>query len=1559
MCGRSLTCATSVLHQNAANSVEAVWRVATWLRGHLDSKPDALSLAQRAGLSPRHFHRLFLRELGETPSAHVQRLRLELAATWLAYTDFPAIEAALAAGYESREGFVRGFHAHFGIPPNAFRVRMKAQRDRIAPKWPSTLGEPYELTLPPMSLAAWPHLGPTSNAIATWMALGQWGRRHDLLNAHILPVSVLYDDDGITPSRYSRLDAALVLASGRRPTDKTVPPFSYDLPGGRHAIVPYRGSVLGLNAAWDYLAFRWFPASGHALRCTCMLMLHDPSDVPTDKCKRTRLLLGRPIQCRLCMPIDGVDVANAGWDRQGHVLHGVQASGTADQPETGAAIQLTVSATASVPAQTYARQLPDQPDGTPGSIETTDWKDAITEVLLIDARYADAQNNWQPYAVATEQAFYPQSATALPLADEPHAIHNWLEAVVANRQLLATFTPADPGTSVSVTGTVNVPTLRPGAIKPMLVARAASGACKMLSLDSVSLTSVELPRWLAFAADTFAAAASAQGTYADLKGTYASKVPDGKLSALPSLSGGISESDGYLAYNYELAVAWEEGSEAPAEGGLGIGPGLIGLQFESTASVGFDGSSEALRFAVGGTVGKEEIDLADYAPAFLQKMGVEGTINRVAGSASTKRSTSLGGGLWSERELCTDVGASIDLTLRYNLEGITGKLPYVGPLITAADKTGALQLFGRLDAGGALQNTTTWRTVEPERSLEIGADNPIAERPITRRTDDKELTPNRHCFGGQENSTGVYENEFKLGVSFAAGFEGSALGDHLNLHAGIAITGNEDDLVAGQPSLVITPNTLGDWPPIKRAQGDVNAFIKAKLDAYITEIEKDWTINLARIDHQFTTESSITLSDMDIQLTERPVDSTEFSGLAPSVVRNLPRGSSFAQRASLLAFGMYDQGAEQTDLVVSTAAGDGFDEPTTLAENVEGLGRILLAPVGPDATLLIWEERPGVAANPTVYPVLHSALRQGGIWQTPQTVLALNGYLIEMAVFSSTLTNSLVFAQSPTLYDNRSTAIRAVGYDLTSDSWGAVRTVQSLDARWDLAMTSAGWTSPEPGRLITLPEAGGVDTLYWDGSRACVSGGVASVRISSAVADAVALCAAGTNEILYATWVDADGAVNLNRYDPDPLRDPFDPEYDWNGRDAADMWPTVTNLTTIDGVVIDLANAWQPDGGPLLSVWSVLGNLHANVCDTGISGASSNFVIAASPGGCYTDIAIEPLSNGLARVSACHTSRETRELRVFVVNTGLGVNTNDLDGDGIPDLIELALVDADPEDAIDDIRDVSGSDDFDGDGFSNALEWANDTRAESARSYPRLGIAVDAVSPLAREDGLLPGRFLISRGDADDASQALTVYYAIGGTAIEGDDYAAMTRSVEIQSGQQAATATAQPLADSEVEGDETVILTLLPDAAYSLSVDTQATVSIRDASRDAWRGANFTPIQLADPLIGADDADPDGDGIPNALEHALGTDPWLTDPTELDMLLDEDYLYLGYIYDPRIEDAEILINTSTNLLDSVWIPANGTLLYREALPDQREEVIYRIPLDTPAGFYRLKLETP
>jgi DNA gyrase inhibitor GyrI len=183
---------------------------------------------------------------------------------------------------------------------------MRKKMRLVPERPPATLGNPYDLALPPMRVAAWPHLGAGTGAAATWIRFGRWGRERGLLTPHTLPVSVLYDDEGITPSAHARLDAALVIAPDQTFADTGDLPFVYDLPGGRHVITPFEGSVHQLEAAWDYFALRWFPASGHALRDTRLLMLHDAADVPTRACDFFPLVLGRNVRCRLCIPIDHV-----------------------------------------------------------------------------------------------------------------------------------------------------------------------------------------------------------------------------------------------------------------------------------------------------------------------------------------------------------------------------------------------------------------------------------------------------------------------------------------------------------------------------------------------------------------------------------------------------------------------------------------------------------------------------------------------------------------------------------------------------------------------------------------------------------------------------------------------------------------------------------------------------------------------------------------------------------------------------------------------------------------------------------------------------------------------------------------------------------------------------------------------------------------------------------------------------------------------------------------------------------------------------------------------------
>jgi Calx-beta domain len=71
------------------------------------------------------------------------------------------------------------------------------------------------------------------------------------------------------------------------------------------------------------------------------------------------------------------------------------------------------------------------------------------------------------------------------------------------------------------------------------------------------------------------------------------------------------------------------------------------------------------------------------------------------------------------------------------------------------------------------------------------------------------------------------------------------------------------------------------------------------------------------------------------------------------------------------------------------------------------------------------------------------------------------------------------------------------------------------------------------------------------------------------------------------------------------------------------------------------------------------------------------------------------------------------------------------------------------------------------------------------------------------------------------------VYYTVSGTATSGSDYIALPGSVTIAAGSSTATITVTPIDDTIVESDETVIVTLSTNAAYTVGSPSNATVTI------------------------------------------------------------------------------------------------------------------------------------
>ena len=80
-------------------------------------------LAGRAGLSPRHFARLFRSEVGVTPADWVEAARVAAARRWLEAEGLPPKQVAALTGFANADTLRRAFVRHVGITPAEFRRR--------------------------------------------------------------------------------------------------------------------------------------------------------------------------------------------------------------------------------------------------------------------------------------------------------------------------------------------------------------------------------------------------------------------------------------------------------------------------------------------------------------------------------------------------------------------------------------------------------------------------------------------------------------------------------------------------------------------------------------------------------------------------------------------------------------------------------------------------------------------------------------------------------------------------------------------------------------------------------------------------------------------------------------------------------------------------------------------------------------------------------------------------------------------------------------------------------------------------------------------------------------------------------------------------------------------------------------------------------------------------------------------------------------------------------------------------------------------------------------------
>ena len=136
----------------------------------------------------------------------------------------------------------------------------------------------------------------------------------------------------------------------------------------------------------------------------------------------------------------------------------------------------------------------------------------------------------------------------------------------------------------------------------------------------------------------------------------------------------------------------------------------------------------------------------------------------------------------------------------------------------------------------------------------------------------------------------------------------------------------------------------------------------------------------------------------------------------------------------------------------------------------------------------------------------------------------------------------------------------------------------------------------------------------------------------------------------------------------------------------------------------------------------------------------------------------------------------------------------------------------------------------------------------------------------ASENPIGVGQIRASLGARNESGANLTVEYSVAGTATPGSDYQALSGSAVIPTGSSSVSIDVTPLDDDLEETDETVEVTLTGTSDSRAPVGTPASASLTIADDESSDdGGDGGP---------GGDADSDGDLVPDAVEAADGSDP-------------------------------------------------------------------------------------
>jgi len=245
--------------------------VRQYIHNNLNENMTIKELAEFAGISVFHFHRILKGVLNEPVAAYIDKVRLDTAVKLIRYSDDSMNRISAKIGYSDVSSFSKAFSKEFGISPQKFKSNREMVLNTHVDYRIDFKGilvsevKPKFIILPDKKVIYIRVVGEYGGkeVLEAWEQLVDFITEHKLLGWNPEFFSIYYDD----PDRVDREKCISDLCFTTTKDIEGHDVFKTNLiGGGKYAVFRYKGSYERLWELYDKIYGRWLLTKEYKLR---------------------------------------------------------------------------------------------------------------------------------------------------------------------------------------------------------------------------------------------------------------------------------------------------------------------------------------------------------------------------------------------------------------------------------------------------------------------------------------------------------------------------------------------------------------------------------------------------------------------------------------------------------------------------------------------------------------------------------------------------------------------------------------------------------------------------------------------------------------------------------------------------------------------------------------------------------------------------------------------------------------------------------------------------------------------------------------------------------------------------------------------------------------------------------------------------------------------------------------------------------------------------------------------------------------------------------------------